>query len=169
LADNYKRTKEWLNLAFSNIERVIRNYKEKDYSICVYLVQLSVEQVQKAIIFLLGLQFRKTHEPSKILESIEFNENIQIGKETLEKIKKIALLAKDIELEGTDTRYGKIINNKLITPEDKYDKKETEKYLNDLENILSILKDLLNKISDFVDESTVLSNLLKTIMDMIPK
>jgi hypothetical protein len=46
---------------------------------------------------------------------------------------------------------------------------EAEKYLNDLKNILATLKDLLRKISAFADESTVLSNLLKTIMDMITK
>ncbi|MBD3256486.1 MAG: hypothetical protein GF383_15430 [Candidatus Lokiarchaeota archaeon] len=45
MTDNYKRTKEWIELAFQNIDRVIRNYKQKDYPICVFCIQLAVEQL----------------------------------------------------------------------------------------------------------------------------
>ena len=123
MKDNYTNTKEWLSLAFKNIERVIRNYKISDYSECVFKIQLSIEQLQKALIFLLGFQFHKIHDPSRILESIENNNNIiQIEKEIIDRIKNVASLAKDIEGEGTATRYGIIEEGKLITPEDKYGK-----------------------------------------------
>jgi len=46
--------------------------------VCIFRIQLSMEQLQKALLVLLGLQFRKTHEPSKRLESIESNEHIEI-------------------------------------------------------------------------------------------
>ncbi len=68
MADNHKRTKEWLSLSLKNVTRVMGNYKTRDYPFCVFMTQLSIEQLQKSLIFFLGLQFRKTHEPSKILE-----------------------------------------------------------------------------------------------------
>ncbi len=166
MTDNHKRSKEWLSLAFNNIERVIRNFKDNDYVACVFRIQLSIEQLQKAIIFLLGLQFRKIHEPSKILESVEFNKNIQIEKKNLDQIKLIAELAKNIEEEGTDTRYGRIVDDKLISPEDKYDKIEASKFLNDLKEILIILKDLLKNISNFEKEVEKIIEYIKGIKEL---
>ena len=166
MTDNHKRSKEWLSLAFNNIERVIRNFKDNDYVACVFRIQLSIEQLQKAIIFLLGLQFRKIHEPSKILESVEFNNNIQIEKKNLDQIKLIAELAKNIEEEGTDTRYGRIIDDKLISPEDKYDKTGASKFLNDLKEILIILKDLLKNISNFEKEVEKIIEYVKGIKEL---
>ncbi len=166
MTDNHKRSKEWLSLAFNNIERVIRNFKDNDYVACVFRIQLSIEQLQKAIIFLLGLQFRKIHEPSKIIESVEFNNNIQIEKKNLDQIKLIAELAKNIEEEGTDTRYGRIIDDKLISPEDKYDKTEASKFLNDLKEILIILKDLLKNISNFEKEVEKIIEYIKGIKEL---
>ena len=120
MTDNYKRTKEWLNLAFTNIDRVLTSFKQRDYSICIYFIQLSIEQLQKSLIFLLGLQFRKTREPSKILESIKTNKNMQIEPEKLEKIIKIASISKKIESEGPATRYGEIIDCELLAPKIEY-------------------------------------------------
>lgn len=167
MVTNYKNTKEWLNLAFTNIERVIRNYKINDFSECVSKIQLSIEQLQKALIFLLGLQFRKIHDPSRILESIENNDNIKIEQELLERIKKVASLAKNIEGEGTITRYGIIEDGKLISPQDKYDKLEADKYLKDLQEILINIKELLKEIPTLEQEITTLSKFIKECKELI--
>lgn len=149
MTDNHQRTKEWLNLALTNINRVIGSYRQRDYSICIYFIQLSIEQLQKSLIFLLGLQFRKTHEPSKILESIETDKNIQIEFDILKKIKKIASISKEIESEGPSTRYGELIDGELLTPEKKYDKDNAKKFLNDLKEIIIQLLSLLENLPDF--------------------
>lgn len=167
LTDNYKRTKEWLSLAFNNIERVIRNYKINDYSECVFKIQLSIKQLQKALIFLLGFQFHKIHDPSRILESIENNNNIKIEKEILDRIKKVASLAKDIEGEGTATRYGIIEEGKLITPEDKYDKLEADKYLRGLKEILINLKEIFKEIPILVHDITLITKFIKECKDLM--
>jgi len=166
LTDNYKRTKEWLSLAFNNIERVIRNYTISDYSECVFKIQLSIEQLQKALIFLLGFQFHKIHDPSRILDSIE-NNNIKIEKEILDRIKKVASLAKNIEGEGTATRYGIIEEGKLITPEDKYDKLEADKYLRDLKEILINLKEIFKEIPILVHDIKSITKFIKECKDLM--
>lgn len=169
MTTNYEKTKEWLDLAFKNIERVIRNYKINDYSECVFKIQLSIEQLQKALILLLGFKFRKIHNPSIILESIETNKNIKIEKEILEKIKNVAALAKGIEGEGPSTRYGIIKEGKLITPEEKYDKLEAIKYLKDLEKIMINIKALINELPNLKQEIILLSNFIKECNDLIEK
>jgi len=167
LTNNYTNTKEWLSLAFKNIERVIRNYKISDFSECVFKIQLSIEQLQKALIFLLGFQFHKIHDPSRILESIENNVNIKIEKEIIDRIKKVAALAKDIEGEGTATRYGIIEEGKLITPEDKYNKSEADKYLRDLKEILINLKEIFKEIPNLEEEKTKFSEYIEKCKDLI--
>lgn len=167
MTDNYKRTKEWLSLAFNNIERVIRNYTISDYSECVFKIQLSIEQLQKALIFLLGFQFHKIHDPSRILESIENNNNIKIEKEILDRIKKVASLAKNIEGEGTATRYGIIEEGKLIAPEEKYDKLEADKYLRDLKEILINLKEIFKEIPNLVHDITSITKFIKECKDLM--
>jgi len=167
LTNNYTNTKEWLSLAFKNIERVIRNYEISDYSECVFKIQLSIEQLQKALIFLLGFQFHKIHDPSRILESIENNVNIKIEKEIIDRIKKVASLAKDIEGEGTATRYGIIEEGKLITPEDKYKKSEADKYSRDLKEILLNLKEIFQENPNLEEENKSLSKFIEQCEDLI--
>ena len=167
MTTNYEKTKEWLGLAFNNIERVIRNYKINDYSECVFKIQISVEQLQKALILLLGFKFRKIHNPSIILESIETNENIKITEEILENINKIAALAKGIEGEGATTRYGIMKEGKLITPEEKYDKSEAIKYLKDLKEILINLKALIEELANLEQEIIILSKYINECNELI--
>lgn len=167
MTNNYTNTKEWLSLAFKNIERVIRNYEISDYSECVFKIQLSIEQLQKALIFLLGFQFHKIHDPSRILESIENNINIKIKKEINDRIKKVASLAKDIEGEGTATRYGIIEDGKLITPEDKYKKSEADNFLRDLKEILINLKEIFKEIQNLEEEKKSISKFIEKCEDLI--
>jgi len=149
VATNYQRAKEWLRLAFNNIERVIRDYKLEDYAGSIFRIQLSIEQLQKSLIFLLGLHFKKTHEPSKILKSFTLNQNQKIDESHLKKIHDIAKLAQDIENEETKTRYGVIEHGKLITPEDRYDRGDSIQYLKDLGKITKYITELYQEFEDF--------------------
>ena len=166
MTTNYKGTKEWLGLALNNLNKVIKFYEINEFAACVFRIQLSTEQLQKALVILLGLQFRKTHEPSRILESIEFNEHIKIEEKVLERIKRIAVLSKNIEEEGTATRYGIIVDNKLISPDEKYDKVKTDEYLDDLKKILIIFKDLFKENPDLEPELTTLSEFITKIEEL---
>lgn len=166
MTTNYKRTREWLGLAFNNLDKVITFYEINEFAACVFRIQLSTEQLQKALVVLLGLQFRKTHEPSKILESIEINEHITIEENLLERIKRIAVLSKKIEEEGTATRYGIIIDNKLVSPDEKYDKEKTDQYLDNLNKILIIFKDLFKENLDLEPELTTLSEFITKIEEL---
>ena len=166
MTTNYKRTKEWLSLAFNNLGKVIKFYEINEFAACVFRIQLSTEQLQKALVVLLGLQFRKTHEPSKILESIESNEHIKFEEKYLKMIKRIAVLSKNIEDEGTATRYGIIVDNKLISPDEKYDKAKTDEWLDDLKKILIIFKELFKENPDLEPELTTLSEFITKIEEL---
>ena len=166
MTTNYKRTKEWLDLAFDNLKTLISNYKISEYSTCVYKIQLSIEQLQKALLYLFGLQFRKTHEPSKILRSLINNKNTQIEKEDIKRIKNIVNLAEIIESEGAATRYGIIRDEKLISPKELYNKVKTDEFLKNLKDILSILIELLKEKPDLEPELTILSEFITKIEEL---
>ncbi|TFG06176.1 MAG: HEPN domain-containing protein [Promethearchaeota archaeon] len=167
MTDNYNISKEWLDLAFKNIEKVIKFYKIEEYAATVFRIQLSIEQLLKSLIFLLGLKFRKTREPSKILDSIEKDEKIKIEKKYLNKIKKIAKIANNIEQLGTATRYGEIIDGKLVTPEERYNKKEALIFLNDLGEILIKLIELLENLYSFKNQIDLINKHLNEIKELI--
>ena len=166
MTTNYQRTKEWLNLAFDNIKTLISNYKISEYSTCVYKIQLSIEQLQKALLYLFGLHFRKTHEPSKILRTLSNNNNIQIEEENIKQIKNVVALAEIIEREGTATRYGIIRDEKLISPNELYNKAKTDEFLKNLKDILSILIELFKENPDFKVELTTLSEFIIKIEEL---
>ncbi len=165
--ENYKRSKEWLKLSFNNLEKVIAFYKIKEYDACVFRIQLSIEQFQKSLLFLLGFQIRKTHEPSKILDSLIYNDQIQVKKQILDKFKKLTKLAKVIEKEETSTRYGIIRNNKLISPKKLYDKTKAIEFLNILVKFLIVIKEILINISEFSNQIKILDKSISKIRLLI--
>jgi HEPN domain-containing protein len=105
LTSNYDSTKQWFQLAYNNIKRVIRNYKQKDYADTIFRIQLSVEQLQKGLLIFLGFQFKKSHEPSKIIDSILMKTDVNLDDKIKRNLKDISLYAKEIEKEVTFTRY----------------------------------------------------------------
>ncbi|HEY0088856.1 MAG TPA: HEPN domain-containing protein [Candidatus Lokiarchaeia archaeon] len=139
MTSNYDTTKQWFQLAYNNIKRVIRNYEQQDYADTIFRIQLSIEQLQKGLLGFLGVQFRKNHKPSKILDSIIHNSNIKLENKKKEIIKNISLFAKEIEKEETFTRYGIKYGGRIIAPEEYYDKKITLKYISNLKEILNLL------------------------------
>ncbi len=165
---NYKKTKDWFKLAFNNLDRVIRNYKVKDYADCVFRIQLSIEQLQKALLFLLGLQFKKTYEPSIIIESFLSSENSNIEEDKRNSLLNIANLAKDLEQEETKTRYGIMKGENLIPPEEEYDIIKTKVYLKNVIEILIEILELLKNLQEFNVERKKLryfKNMIKKVIN----
>lgn len=164
---NHKKTKDWLKLAFNNLDRVTRNFKVNDYADCIFRIQLSIEQLQKSLLFLMGLQFKKTHEPSKIIESFASSERTNLEEEKRIILLNIANIAKKLEQEETKTRYGVIRGEDLIAPEDEYDINKAEKFLSDLNKILGDIIKLFEDLQNFSDEIEELLNYKKLISELI--
>ncbi len=158
--ENYTRSKEWLKLVFNNLEKVIRFYEIQEYVACVFRIQLSIEQFLKSLLFLLGFQVRKTHEPSKILDSLIYNNQIQNYNKPINKLSK---LAKIFEKEETSTRNGVIRNEKLIPPNKIYDKTKTIEFLNFLMEFLLLYKKILIKFSAFSKQTKMLEGIIDKV------
>jgi HEPN domain-containing protein len=169
LTTNYHRTKEWFELALNNLNRVIRNFEFRDYADCVFRIQLTIEQLQKSLLFLLGLQFRKTHFVSKILENIDDYENLNLEEDVSKQIKEIAELSKILEEENTKTRYGIIEDNKLITPEETYNKDKTIEFLIVLNKIIEKVVTLLEPLSELENLNSNLKKNSQKIKEFIKK
>ena len=135
-------------MAHKNLERVITYYQLNDYAATVFRIQLSVEQLQKCLLLFLGIQFRKTHEPSKILDSLIYNEVMKLSKDLSKKLKQISMIAKKIEQQETITRNGVKKNDELITPEEYYTKEKTLSFIDNLQDIILILVSLFESIPE---------------------
>lgn len=154
--ENYKRIKEWIILSFNNIEKVCTFYEIQKYDACVFRIQLAVVQLQKSLLFLFGFQPRKSHEPSKILDSLIFKNQIQANKDIIKKLKDLSRLAKITEKEETSTRYDLIKDERLIPPQILYDKSKAKEFLNVLSSFLIIYRDILINFSEFKKQIEVL-------------
>ena len=86
MTSNSDASKDWFRLAHNNLKRVIRNFNQKDYADTIFRIQLSTEQLQRDLLLFLGIQFRKTHEPSKILDAIVYNPENNLEEERNQEI-----------------------------------------------------------------------------------
>ncbi|TFF88873.1 MAG: HEPN domain-containing protein [Promethearchaeota archaeon] len=154
-------------MAHNNIERVINYYQQGDYAATVFRIQLSVEQLQKAVLLFLGIQFRKTHEPSRIIDAIIYDSDFELEEELLEILKKMSFFAKKIEKEQTATRYGIKKNGMIIPPEDFYDKSKTIEFIDVLIEIISIIIFIFIDVPDLKQESNRLKQNMKKIEDLV--
>jgi HEPN domain-containing protein len=151
MTTNYEATKQWLKLVYNNFDRIIRNFIVDDYAATMFRIQLSVEQLQKSLLFSLGIQFRKTHEPSRILDSILNDENYKLDENVSENLEKLSFLAKRIEKEETATRYEIKKEGKIITPEEYYDRGKIIAFLGNLEEIIDLVI-IYFKINPYLDQ-----------------
>ncbi|MHA1732389.1 MAG: HEPN domain-containing protein [Promethearchaeota archaeon] len=166
MTNNHRRTREWLKLALDNISTVVKLFKIKEYAACTFRIQLSVENIQKALIFLLGMQFKKTHEPSRILDAFlqqSGNGEQERDREVVKKIREISRRAKILEKEDTATRYGVFMDEKLVTPSERYDKTKTKTFIQNLAEIIHLTIELLEAIPGFRQDCGELAKLWKKL------
>jgi len=114
----------------------------------------------------MGLKFEKTHTPTDILNEILKDEPILNIDENTEKIlEKIYKYSKFFEQQGTQTRYGTIKDNKLVTAEEIYKSFEDIKsFIKNLQDIvvcyLKLLKETLNITEKEFEDLKVFESLL---------
>lgn len=170
MTTNYEKTKQWLKLLYNNLERTVRNFKLEDYADTAFRIQLATEQLQKALLDFLGIQFRRTHEPSRIIDSIIYEKqysNIKLEEPILEKLKEISFFAKKLEKEKSFTRYGVIKEDELITPTEYYSKEKVLKFLTYICKIIRIIIDFFEKILELNREVIILKEYLNQIIELI--
>lgn len=63
-------------MAISDL-RISQDLESEDYAAAVFRAQMAAERLCKAVIFLMGLPFKKTHEPATIIKDL-------LDKETLD-------------------------------------------------------------------------------------
>lgn len=154
-------------MAHSNLNRVINFYQEGDYAATVFRVQLSVEQLQKALLLFLGIQFKKTHEPSRIIDSLIYDSQIDFNDEMVDKLQEMTFYAKKIEKEETATRYGIKKDGILLMPEEYYDKEKTKYFLDVLTKIIKNIISFFKNVSDLNEQYDLIHIDLKKIRKLL--
>jgi len=163
---NFSQGKSWITSAINDIKIVLNSLKNEYYSLVAFRSQFAVEKLNKAILSIMGLKFEKTHTPTDILNEILKDEPILNIDENTEKIlEKIYKYSKFFEQQGTQTRYGTIKDNKLVTAEEIYKSFEDIKsFIKNLQDIvvcyLKLLKETLNITEKEFEDLKVFESLL---------
>ena len=143
-------------------------YAQEDYAATVFRIQLSVEQLQKSVLLFLGIQFRKTHEPSRVIDSVIYDSDVELDEEIVENLKNLSRIAKIIEKEETTTRYGIERDDEIIPPEEIYDKKKTRHFLKSLIDILCIVASLIEEFPSLekpFEELKIFAKKMEVLLD----
>lgn len=151
---NFSQGKSWIKSAISDMKIVINSLQNDYFSLVAFRSQFAVEKLNKAILSFMGLKAEKTHAPTDILEDILKNKSsFTIDQKTKKILYEILKHSKFFEIEGVQTRYGTIKDNKLITAEEIYQSfEDIEPFLVNLQNILVNYLDLLMKSLNMTKE-----------------
>lgn len=139
---NFSQASKWILSFIGDVNRVKRSFDFEDYSDTIFRAQFAVEKLNKAILILFGLKFKKTYTPSDIINEDLISERIKIlDEETKKLLLKITKSTRKFERLGTTPRYGFIRDNELVLPEELYSSKEDIEHL--LNEFLIISEDFL--------------------------
>lgn len=158
---NFSQAKSWINSAFNDTKRMLNDLKLQDFSRVAFTSQFAVEKLNKALLSFLGIKVEKTHNPSEILKMVlDDEEAISVDKKTEGLIENIIRNSEFFEKQGTKTRYGIIINDKLKFPEEIY------RTFDDIKDFITNLIYIINDYVTIIKDSLKLAN---EEFDMIQK
>jgi HEPN domain-containing protein len=130
-------------MALADLPRVERSYLAGDFADVAYRVQFCSEKVIKGILLMYGIQFKKYHEVSAIVEN-ELLSNPDLEKNEIHFIEEIARLSKEIEVISTTPRYGSVVADTFTSPEHLFDASNTRdftmKLIDELDAFVNLLE-----------------------------
>ncbi|GAB4320096.1 MAG: hypothetical protein Kow0069_23920 [Promethearchaeota archaeon] len=159
MTSNHDRARDWLAFSFENMATALKLFETEQYPACVFRIQLSVE----SLVFLCGMQFKKTHELSRLLDSFPSSSEQSLEPEVAGKIRQISTLAKQVEGVGTASRYGAEVNGRLVLPSELFDEKSAREFFAVTSKITGLTAALLEGVEGFVEEANRLKVLLKKL------
>ena len=127
---NAGKARDRLRLALYDLRRGLARFSEGDYPDSLFRVQLAVENGCKAVLSYLGVEYGPTHFPSvllgRILSERESVKRLNLAKEQIEVLIRIASNASALEVHGAMPRYGWEVADRIIMPGEIYDQKASD-------------------------------------------
>lgn len=158
MVTNFERARGWILMSISDLERVTRNFESEDFAATVFRAQTATERLCKGIIFLMGLQFKKTHEPTVIIKN--FLDEETLNETQRELLSEIISKAKILEEQGTIPRYGIETATTIIRPEELYDREKTLR-------LIHVTKDLFNTFIKLLENQKFLPDIKSELRSVI--
>lgn len=159
MTTNHDRAREWLRMALRDFERAERSFMNGDYPDSIFRAQFASEKACKSLIFLLGLEFKKIHEPTEILARSLDERKLELEISNI--ISKIIKSGMKLESEKTIPRYGLETEEGLISPEKIYTREKAEDLLKAISSILKNIKDLIAKEGILPEIKEEIENVIK--------
>ena len=119
-----EEVKRWIRLSSDDLNSAQVNFDNKQYYVCAFLCQQSVEKALKAFLI------KNTNKLIKIHDLVILGEKTNLPKNLLEKCDKLSGVY-------LDTRYGDLEGK---PPSEKFDKNISAEFLNTAKEVLQWLK-----------------------------
>ena len=133
--DNHSESCNWLVLCLVNLRRAFILELDQDYPSCVFHLQQSVEFLTKALITLLGVEPRKSHDPGEQLKGILSKKMVH------DALSDVLMLSSTLSLEYLNSRYPSD-ESPWETYNKGYVNETKEKVLDVLRNLTSIIRSI---------------------------
>ena len=169
---NYHDARAFFNMALSDVERIIRNFKSRDFADCTFRIQFCSEKILKGLIFLYGGQFKKIHNPSIIIKDEILPKLSNLASDEKNTLIEIITDASILEDLSTLPRYGFEKDGHFIEPEAIYIEDSIITILPQLQNIIANLIKLLKNQEDNITWKEIIEefeNALKKFQDILDK
>lgn len=166
MGTNFERARVWILMAISDLERVIRNFESEDFAAAVFRAQTSAERLSKGLIFLFGLQFKKTYKPTAIIKKVLGERQLTETQKKL--VSQIISKAKILEEQGTIPRYGVETPTTILRPEELYDKNKTLELIRVASELVDVYIRLLELQNLFPDVQPELRRVKVELSKLFP-
>jgi HEPN domain-containing protein len=124
---NYQKARDWMHLASLELRTALATFQGDDFSACVQHCQQSLERAIKSLFAFLGKEVKRTHAPSLelrrgILEDPEELQRLGLSPDHIELLVDIVTRGSSLEGQGTMPRYGWETAERIIPPDEIYDR-----------------------------------------------
>jgi HEPN domain-containing protein len=166
---NISLAKKWIESAIADLKRMLKSLEFDDFANVAFRSQFAVEKLNKSLLVLLGIKIQKTHEPTKFLKDLLYDEDLgKFDEESSDLIKQIISKSLIFEEEGTKTRYGVYKEDDFLIAEDIYNTLDDIKpFILNLEKLIPTYIEVLENFFQISEASIMDLKFLKELKEEI--
>ncbi len=158
---NYQKARDWMHLASLELRTALATFRADDFSACIQHCQQSLERAVKSLLAFLGKEVKHTHAPSLelrrgILEDPEELQRLALSQDQIELLVDIVTWSASLEGQGTMPRYGWETAERIIPPDEVYDRELVSLLVGHFLDVMSAVCQFhrLNNVEEIVEVVT---------------
>lgn len=145
MMDNAEKSGYWMKMADEDLKDAEIDLEQERYPSSVFHSQQTAEKACKALLLFLGIEPGKTHFPSYEIKSRIMRGKIEVNEKQGRTLERIVDLSSVLESQREFPRYGWETKERIVMPEEIYDKKRAELLFGNAEEVLELVEEFVGK------------------------